>query len=83
MQPSLRLFRDLSEKYDRHEFFVSRQVFLHVLQTRTAASDGLARLNRPQESPKYRYVHAATLAGMTFFYVSTEMLPEEGVLCST
>jgi hypothetical protein len=57
------------------EVVVSRDVFRQVLEERQREGEvGSALLNRPYDSPKFRFLHSVRWRGKLFIHLSREAL---------
>jgi len=75
MKQTLSAFFVMYAKYRRAEFYVSLPVFLDVLTERERTGErGILKLNHIQDSPRFRYLHTASLQHLTFIHASREII---------
>jgi len=73
---SLDVALKLNARYKVREFFVSQKVFMDVLkgpQPESSGDDSVV-LNRPYDSPNFRFLNKAQWKGIMIIYLSNERL---------
>ena len=68
---------ELKARYNVSDFFVSQNVFLDVVRKSGHARDwNYLAVDRPCDSPQFRFVNKACWRGISFVYLSNEKLAE-------
>ena len=66
---------DLNNRHKISDFFVSRDVFMKVLNTPTRnGENNFIYLNQPYSSPMYRFINKSIRNGVEFVYLSNYTL---------